>query len=29
MLLGAITHREAGLHGVELVPGLDLHTDVP
>ena len=25
MLLGAITHREASLCGVELVPGLDLH----
>ena len=24
MLLGAITHQEASLHGVELVPGLDL-----
>ena len=24
MLLGAIAHREAGLHGVELVPNLDL-----
>ena len=24
MLLGAIAHREASLHGVELIPGLDL-----
>ena len=24
VLLGAIAHREAGLHGVELIPGLDL-----
>ena len=24
MLLGTITHREASLHGVEFVPGLDL-----
>ena len=24
MLLGAITHWEADLHGVELIPGLDL-----
>jgi hypothetical protein len=25
MLLGAIAHWEASLHGVELVPGLNLH----
>ena len=25
MLLGAITHWETSLHGVELIPGLDLH----
>ena len=24
MLLGAIAHREAGLHGMELIPSLDL-----
>ena len=24
MLLGAVAHREASLHGVELVPSLDL-----
>jgi len=24
MLLGAVAHQEASLHGVELVPGLDL-----
>ena len=24
VLPGAISHREAGLHGVELIPGLDL-----
>ena len=24
MILGAVTHREASLHGVELMPGLDL-----
>ena len=33
MLLGAITHWEASLHGMELVPCLDLrhgqHTDAP
>ena len=25
VLLGAIAHWETGLHGMELVPGLDLH----
>ena len=25
MLLGAIAHREASLHGMELMPSLDLH----
>ena len=25
MLFGAIAHREASLHGMELIPGLDLH----
>ena len=25
MLLGAIAHRETSLHGMELVPDLDLH----
>ena len=25
MLLRAIAHQKAGLHGVELIPGLDLH----
>ena len=27
MLLGAIAHREAGLHGVELISGMDLRHD--
>ena len=27
MLLGAIAHQEASLHGMEFVPGLDLHRD--
>ena len=25
MLLGAIVHREASLHGMEFIPSLDLH----
>ena len=27
MLLGDVAHRETGLHGMELVLGLDLHHD--